>query len=80
MTDSTSPKPITRKRPIRYPRQIVIMATEDTYQAVAAQAAEESDTTGEHVSKSVIARRWLEAGRAITEAAAAAADGDDDTP
>lgn len=68
-----TPKPITRKRPIRYPRQIVIMATEDTYQAVAAQAVEETDRTGEHVSKSVIARRWLEAGRAVSDAAEAAA-------
>ena len=68
MTDSATPKPITRKRPIRYPRQIVIMATEDTYQAVAAAAA------SEHVSKSVVARRWLDAGRAVTEAAANAVD------
>ena len=73
MTDSATPKPITRKRPIRYPRQIVIMATEDTYQAVAAQAVEETENTGEHVSKSVIARRWLEAGRAVSDAAEAAA-------
>jgi len=69
MTDSPS-KPITRKRPIRYPRQIVIMATEDTYQAVAAQALEEDE------SKSVVARRWLDAGRAATEAAANAVDED----
>ena len=64
------PKPITRKRPIRYPRQIVIMATEDTYQAIAEAAAAEGE------SKSVIARRWLDAGRAVTEAAASAADED----
>ena len=77
MTDaSATPKPITRKRPIRYPRQIVIMATEDTYQAVAAQAVEETENTGEHVSKSVVARRWLDAGRAVTEAAANAVDED----
>ena len=65
-----TPKLITRKRPIRYPRQIVIMATEDTYQAVAEAAAAEDE------SKSVIARRWLDAGRAVTEAAASAADED----
>lgn len=65
-----TPKPITRKRPIRYPRQIVIMATEDTYQAVAAAAADEDE------SKSVVARRWLDAGRAVTEAAANAVDED----
>ena len=55
-----TPKPITRKRPIRYPRQIVIMVTEDTYQAVAEAAAAEDE------SKSVVARRWLDAGRALT--------------
>ena len=38
-----TPKPITRKRPIRYPRQIVIMATEDTYQAVSEAAAAEDE-------------------------------------
>lgn len=65
-----TPKPITRKRPIRYPRQIVIMATEDTYQAVAEAAAAEDE------SKSVVARRWLDAGRAVTEAAANASDED----
>ena len=65
-----SPKPITRKRPIRYPRQIVIMATEDTYSAVAEAAAAEDE------SKSVVARRWLDAGRAVTEAAANASDED----
>ena len=65
-----TPKPITRKRPIRYPRQIVIMATEDTYQAVAEAAASEDE------SKSVVARRWLDAGRAVTEAAAQAVDED----
>ena len=63
-----TPKPITRKRPIRYPRQIVIMATEDTYRAVSEAAAAEDE------SKSVIARRWLDAGRAVTEAAANASD------
>ena len=63
-----TPKPITRKRPIRYPRQIVIMATEDTYQAVAEAAASEDE------SKSVVARRWLDAGRAVTEAAAQAVE------
>ena len=57
MTDTPS-KPITRKRPTHYPRQIVIMATEDTYQALAEAALEEDE------SKSVIARRWLDAGRA----------------
>lgn len=65
-----TPKPITRKRPIRYPRQIVIMATEDTYQAVSETAAAEDK------SKSVVARRWLDAGRAVTEAAAQAVDED----
>ena len=65
-----TPKPITRKRPIRYPRQIVIMATEDTYRAVSEAAAAEDE------SKSVIARRWLDAGRAVTEAAANASDED----
>lgn len=71
MTDaSASPKPITRKRPIRYPRQIVIMATEDTYQAVAAAAEREDE------SKSVVARRWLDAGRAVIEAAANVVDED----
>ena len=69
MTETpATPKPITRKRPIRYPRQIVIMATEDTYQAVAETAASEDE------SKSVVARRWLDAGRAVTEAAAQAVD------
>ena len=63
-----TPKPITRKRPIRYPRQIVIMATEDTYRAVAEAAASEDE------SKSVVARRWLDAGRAVTEAAANAVE------
>ena len=67
---TATPKPITRKRPIRYPRQIVIMATEDTYQAVAEAAAAEDE------SKSVVARRWLDAGRAVTEAAANAVDED----
>lgn len=67
---TATPKPITRKRPIRYPRQIVIMATEATYQAVAAAAADEDE------SKSVVARRWLDAGRAVTEAAANAVDED----
>lgn len=61
MTDSATPKPITRKRPIRYPRQIVIMATEDTYQAVTEAAAAEDEP------KSVVARRWLDAGRAVTD-------------
>lgn len=70
MTDSATPKPITRKRPIRYPRQIVIMATEDTYRAVSEAAAAEDE------SKSVVARRWLDAGRAVTEAAAQAVDED----
>lgn len=55
MTDA---KKITRNRPTNYPRQIVIMASNETADAVEAQAAEEG------VSKSVIARRWLEAGRA----------------
>lgn len=67
---TATPKPITRKRPIRYPRQIVIMATEDTYQAVAEAAAAEDE------SKSVVARRWLDAGRAVTDAAANAVEGD----
>ena len=67
---TATPKPITRKRPIRYPRQIVSMATEDTYQAVAKAAAAEDE------SKSVVARRWLDAGRAVTEAAAQAVDED----
>ena len=71
MTDaSASPKRITRKRPIRYPRQIVIMVTEDTYQAVAEAASAEDE------SKSVVARRWLDAGRAVTEATAQAVDED----
>lgn len=71
MTETpATPKPITRKRPIRYPRQIVIMATEDTYQALAEAAAAEDE------SKSVVARRWLDAGRAVTEAAAQAVDED----
>ena len=64
----TTPKPITRKRPIRYPRQIVTMATEDTYRAISETAAAEDE------SKSVVARRWLDAGRAVTEAAANAVD------
>ena len=67
---TASTKPITRNRPIRYPRQIVIMATEDTYRAVSEAAAAEDE------SKSVIARRRLDAGRAVTEAAASAADED----
>jgi len=67
---TATPKPITRKRPIRYPRQIVIMATEDTYQAVAEAAAAEDE------SKSVVARRWLDAGRAVTDAAANAVEED----
>ena len=67
---TATPKPITRKRPIRYPRQIVIMATEDTYRAVSEAAADEDE------SKSVVARRWLDAGRAVTEAAANAVDED----
>lgn len=72
MTDA--PKKITRKRPTRYPVQVVIMATEETGQALAAEAAAESKATGRKVSKSVIARRWLDAGRAVTEAAQAAVD------
>ena len=36
------------------------MATEDTYRAVAEAAAAEDE------SKSVVARRWLDAGRALT--------------
>ena len=67
---TATPKSITRKRPIRYPRQIVIMATEDTYQAVAEAAAAEDE------SKSVVARRWLDAGRAVTDAAANAVEED----
>ena len=66
MTDSATPKPITRKRPIRYPRQIVIMATEDTYRAVSEAAAAEDE------SKSVVARRWLDAGRAMLDTTKAA--------
>ena len=64
---TATPNPITRKRPIRYPRQIVIMATEDTYRAVSEAAAAEDE------SKSVVARRWLDAGRAVSDAAEAAA-------
>lgn len=71
MTETpATPKPITRKRPIRYPRQIVIMATEDTYRAVAETAAAEDE------SKSVVARRWLDAGRAVTEASASVVEED----
>jgi hypothetical protein len=72
MTDS--PKKITRRRPTRYPRQVVIMATEETYQALKAEAAEATEATGQKVSASTIARRWLDAGRAVTEAAQAAVD------
>lgn len=72
MTDSQ--KKITRKRPTRYPVQVVIMATEETGRALAEEAAAETQATGRKVSKSIIARRWMDAGRAVTEAAQAAVD------
>jgi hypothetical protein len=59
MTDA---KKITRSRPTNYPKQIVIMTTAETYDAVAETAE------GEGVSKSVVARRWMENGRTVEEA------------
>lgn len=56
MTDDVNPKPITRKRPMRYPRSLSVLVTEDVYQAIAAEA----DDAG--VSKGTIARRYLEIG------------------
>lgn len=60
MTDA--PKKITRTRPTNYPRQLVIMATDELVDAVETQAVVEGE------SKSVIARRWLEWGRALEAA------------
>lgn len=73
MTDSRKPR--TLNRPTRYPRQIVFMATEDQYAAVKAEAERESETSGKRVSMGVVARRYFDAGRAVTDAAEAAAAG-----
>lgn len=54
---------ITRKRPIRYPRQVITMASDEIADAIEATAAEED------VSKSVVARRWLERGRVAEDEA-----------
>lgn len=56
-------KKITRQRPTLYPVQVVIMATEETGKALAEEAAAATKASGRKVSKSVIARRWLDAGR-----------------
>lgn len=71
--DATTGK-ITRKRPTKYPRQLAVMMTEDLYAGIEEAAIEQTETSGEHVSKATVARRWLEAGRAVTDAAAAAVD------
>jgi len=63
MTDT--PKKITRKREINYPRQIIIMASDELADAIEGTAGEEG------VSKSVVARRWLERGRDQEETLAA---------
>lgn len=55
MTDA--PKKITRTRPTNYPRQLVVMVTDELADGIDATAGAEG------VSKGVIARRWLEAGR-----------------
>ena len=60
MTDASAtpePKRITRNRPTLFPRQIVIMATDELADAVEATAADE------RVSKAIVARRWMEIGR-----------------
>jgi hypothetical protein len=51
-------KKITRNRPTNYPRQIVILATDELADDVAETAQREG------VSKAEVARRWIEGGRA----------------
>lgn len=62
---SDSPK-ITRNRPVNYPRQVIIMTSDELADAIEQTAGEEG------VKKSVVARRWLEKGRE-----AESHDGDD---
>lgn len=69
MSDDATPKKITRTRPKNFPRQATYMLPGDLADAVAADAAREG------VSKSEIARRYLQAGRAITDAAEGASRG-----
>lgn len=54
---SDTPKKITRNRPVNYPRQVIIMTSDELADAIEATAEEE------RTSKSVVARRWLERGR-----------------
>lgn len=60
MTDTSAtpePKKITRQRPTNFPRQIIIMASDDLADALIETAA------AEKASRSEVARRWMEAGR-----------------
>lgn len=73
MTDNATPAKITRNRPTNYPVQATYMLTGDLANAIVDDAKRESKALGRKVSKSEIARRYLEAGRAITDAAERAA-------
>lgn len=59
MSDTT--KKITRNRETHYPRQVIIMASDELANAIEETAGAES------VSRSAVARRWLEGGRAAEE-------------
>lgn len=69
MTENATPKKITRNRPTNFPAQATYMLPGDLADAIVDDAARESKAIGRKVSKSEIARRYLQAGRAITDAA-----------
>lgn len=74
MSDNATPeKKITRKRPKNFPEQATYMLPGDLKAAIEDDATRESAKLGRRVSKSEIARRYLQAGRAITDAAEGAA-------
>lgn len=69
MTHSRKPA---APRPIRYPRSLSLLLTEEMYAAIAAEAVEETAQTGVKVSKAVVGRRYLEIGRGLADAAESA--------
>ena len=68
MTDNATPKPRggARGPAARYPRSLSLMVTEQMYRAIAEEATDEGEP------KATIARRYLELGRNLDDAAESA--------
>lgn len=73
MAENNASGKITRNRPTLYPVQATYMLPGDLAKAIEDDAKRESASSGRKVSKSEIARRYLSAGRAVTDAAEGAA-------